>query len=157
MERTGGEPDVMVHENATGEVVFYDCSEECPKGRRSVCHDRAGLESRKEHPPKNTAVDMANDMGVNILTEEDYRILQKLGAFDLKTSSWLKTPSDIRKLGGAIFADFRFGHVFVYHKVAQSYYVGIGFRSSLKIQVCESFKTVKRFLFYFPTFKHAMS
>lgn len=133
MERTGGEPDVVALENTTGEVVFYDCSEESPKGRRSVCYDREGLESRKEHPPKNTAIDMANNMGVNILTEADYRILQNLGPFDLKTSSWLKTPSDIRELGGAIFADFRFGHVFVYHNGAQSYYAGRGFRASLKI------------------------
>ena len=133
MERTGGEPDVVVNGNSTGEVVFYDCSEESPKGRRSLCYDREGLESRKEHPPKHTAIDVANDMGVNLFTEEDYRTLQKLGAFDLKTSNWLKTPSDIRKLGGAIFADFRFGHVFVYHNGAQSYYAGRGFRASLSI------------------------
>lgn len=133
MDRTGGEPDVVDHDKTTGAVVFYDCSEESPKDRRSVCYDREGLESRKDHPPKHTAIDMANEMGVELLNEAEYRILQKLGAFDLKTSSWLKTPSDIRKLGGAIFADFRYGHVFVYQNGAQSYYAVRGFRASLKI------------------------
>lgn len=133
MERTGGEPDVVGHNVKTGEIVFYDCSEESPKGRRSTCYDREGLESRKEHPPKHTAIDMANEMGVDLLTEDQYRALHKLGTFDSKTSSWLKTPSEIRKLGGAIFADFRYGHVFVYHNGAQSYYAARGFRASLKI------------------------
>ena len=133
MERTDGEPDVVDHDSNTGEIIFYDCSEESPKGRRSVCYDREGLESRKEHPPKHTAIDMANEMGVEILTEDDYRALHKLGTFDSKTSSWLKTPSEIRKLGGAIFGDFRYDHVFVYHNGAQSYYAARGFRASLKI------------------------
>lgn len=133
MERTDGEPDVVDYDKATGEFVFYDCSEESPKGRRSICYDREGLESRKAHPPKHTAVDMANDMDVHLLTEEEYRKLQKLGKFDSKTSSWLNTPSDIRKIGGAIFADFRFGHVFVYHNGAQSYYSGRAFRACLKV------------------------
>lgn len=133
MERTGGEPDVVGHDKKTGEFIFYDCSAESPDGRRSICYDREGLESRKEHKPDNNAVDMAAAMGIKILTEEQYRELQKLGNFDTKTSSWLKTPSDIRKLGGAIFADFRYGNVFVYHNGAQSYYAGRAFRGSVRV------------------------
>lgn len=133
MEKTGGEPDVVGHDKKTGEYIFYDCSDESPKGRRSVCYDNEALESRKEFKPKNSAVGMAAEMGIEILTEEQYRELQKLGEFDTKTSSWLKTPSDIRKLGGAIFADFRFGNVFVYHNGAESYYAGRGFRGLLRV------------------------
>jgi len=133
MERTGGEPDVVGHDNKTGEYIFYDCSAESPKGRRSVCYDREALESRKEFKPKDTALDMAAAMGIEILTEEQYRELQKLGNFDTKTSSWLKTPSEIRKLGGAIFADRRYDHVFVYHNGAPSYYGVRGFRGSLRV------------------------
>jgi hypothetical protein len=133
MERTGGEPDVVGSDKKTGEYIFYDCSAESPKGRRSVCYDREALESRKEHKPKNNAIDMAAAMGIELLTEEQYRELQKLGNFDTKTSSWIKTPSDIRKLGGAIFADFRYGHVFVYHNGAESYYAGRAFRGSLMV------------------------
>jgi hypothetical protein len=133
MERTGGEPDVVGYDNKTGEYVFYDCSAESPKGRRSICYDREGLESRKEHKPENSAFEMAADMGIEILTEEQYRELQKLGNFDTKTSSWLKTPSDIRKLGGAIFADFRYGNVFIYHNGAESYYGSRAFRGSLRV------------------------
>jgi hypothetical protein len=133
MERTGGEPDVVGHDGKTGEYVFYDCSPESPKGRRSVCYDREALESRKEHRPENSAVDMAAGMGIELLTEEQYRGLQQLGDFDMKTSSWLKTPPEIRKLGGAIFADFRYGNVFVYHNGAESYYGVRGFRGSLKV------------------------
>ena len=133
MERTGGEPDVVGHDKKTGEYVFYDCSAETPKGRRSVCYDREGLESRKEHKPENSAMDMAAAMGIELLTEEQYRELQKLGDFDTKTSSWVKTPSDIRKLGGALFCDRRYGHVFVYHNGAESYYAARGFRGSLKV------------------------
>ncbi|WP_161888770.1 DUF4256 domain-containing protein [Pontibacter russatus] len=133
MERTGGEPDVVGHDSKTGEYIFYDCSAESPKGRRSVCYDREGLESRKEHRPENSAVDMAAAMGIDLLTEEQYRELQQLGHFDAKTSSWLQTPAAIRKLGGAIFADFRYGHVFVYHNGAQSYYAARGFRGSLRV------------------------
>lgn len=133
MEKTGGEPDVVAHDKKTGEYVFYDCSPESPNGRRSICYDREGLESRKEHKPDNNAVDMAVAMGIELLTEEQYRELQKLGNFDTKTSSWLKTPSDIRKLGGAIFGDFRYGTVFVYHNGAQSYYGGRGFRGLLRV------------------------
>ena len=133
MERTGGEPDVVGHDKKTGEYIFYDCSAESPKGRRSVCYDREALESRKEHKPKNSAIDMAAAMGVELLTEEQYRELQQLGSFDMKTSSWIKTPSDIRKLGGAIFCDFRFGNVFVYHNGADSYYGSRGFRGSLRV------------------------
>ena len=133
MERTGGEPDVVGYDKKTGEYIFYDCSAESPKGRRSVCYDREGLESRKEHKPKNSAIDMATAMGIELLTEEQYRELQTLGQFDTKTSSWLKTPSDIRKLGGAIFGDFRYGNVFVYHNGAQSYYSARGFRGSLRV------------------------
>jgi hypothetical protein len=133
MERTGGEPDVVGHDKKSGEYIFYDCSAESPTGRRSVCYDREGLESRKENRPENNAIDMAAAMGIEILTEEQYRELQQLGEFDTKTSSWLTTPSDIRKLGGAIFADRRYGHVFVYHNGAQSYYAARGFRGSLRV------------------------
>ncbi len=133
MERTGGEPDVVGYDKKTGEYTFYDCSAESPKGRRSVCYDRDGLESRKEHRPENNAIDMAAAMGIEILTEEQYRELQKLGDFDAKTSSWVKTPSEIRRLGGAIFADFRYGNVFVYHNGAQSYYGARAFRGSLRV------------------------
>src|ERR671918_513351 len=133
MERTGGEPDVVGHDKKTGEYVFYDCSAESPEGRRSVCYDREGLESRKEHRPANTAMDMAAAMGIELLTEEQYRELQKLGDFDTKTSSWVKTPSDIRKLGGALFCDRRYGNVFVYHNGAESYYGARGFRGSLRV------------------------
>lgn len=133
MERTGGEPDVVGYDKKTDEYIFYDCSAESPTGRRSVCYDRAGLESRKEHQPKNNAIDMAAAMGIEILTEEQYRALQKLGKFDAKTSSWLKTPAGIRKLGGAVFADFRYGNVFVYHNGAESYYAARGFRGSLRV------------------------
>ena len=118
MERTGGEPDVIGHDKKTGEYIFYDCSPESPKGRRSVCYDREALESRKENKPENNAIDMAAAMGIELLTEEQYRELQKLGNFDTKTSSWVKTPAEIRKLGGALFADFRYGNVFVYHNGA---------------------------------------
>ncbi len=133
MESTGGEPDVVGHDKKTGEFIFYDCSAESPKGRRSVCYDREGLESRKEHKPANNAVDMAAAMGIEILSEIQYRELQKLGNFDAKTSSWVKTPSEIRMLGGAIFADFRYGNVFVYHNGAQSYYSARAFRGSLRV------------------------
>jgi len=133
MESTGGEPDVVGYDKKTEEFIFFDCSEESPKGRRSLCYDREGLESRKEHPPKNTAIDMANEMGVDILTEEDYRKLQKLGSFDSKTSSWLKTPTAIRKLGGALFGDYRYDHVFIYHNGGQSYYAARGFRASISV------------------------
>jgi hypothetical protein len=133
MERTGGEPDVVAHDKKTGEYIFNDCSAESPKGRRSVCYDHEALESRKEHKPENSAIEMAADMGIEILTEEQYRELQKLGKFDTKTSSWIKTPSDIRKLGGAIFADFRYGNIFVYHNGAESYYAARGFRGSLRV------------------------
>ena len=132
MERTGGEPDVVGHDK-TGEYIFYDCSAESPKGRRSVCYDREALEARKEHKPKDSAVDMAAAMGIELLTEEQYRELQKLGEFDTKTSSWVKTPSDIRKLGGALFCDRRYDHVFVYHNGAESYYAARGFRGSLSV------------------------
>src|SRR5436190_10577725 len=133
MERTGGEPDVVGHDKKTGEYIFYDCSAESPKGRRSVCYDREALESRKEHKPENNAMDMAAAMGIELLTEEQYRELQKLGNFDTKTSSWIKTPSEIRKLGGAIFADFRYDNVFVYHNGAESYYAARAFRGSLRV------------------------
>ncbi|EPE82045.1 PF14066 family protein [Leptospira noguchii str. 1993005606] len=133
MERTGGEPDVVAYDQKTDEYIFYDCSAESPKGRRSVCYDQEALKSRKEHKPKDNALDMATSMGIEILTEEQYRELQKFGKFDTKTSSWIKTPSDIRKLGGAIFADFRYGHVFVYHNGAESYYAVRGFRGSLRV------------------------
>lgn len=133
MEETGGEPDIVDYDETTGEYIFYDCSAESPKGRRSVCYDREALESRKEHKPENSAIEMAAAMGIELLTEEQYRELQKLGNFDMKTSSWLKTPSEIRKLGGAIFADFRYGSVFVYHNGAESYYGVRGFRGSLRV------------------------
>ena len=133
MERTGGEPDVVGHDKTTGEYIFFDCSAESPKGRRSLCYDREALESRKKHKPKNTAMDMAAAMGIELLTEEQYRELQKLGNFDTKTSSGVKTPADIRKLGGAIFTDFRYNHVFVYHNGAESYYAARGFRGSLRV------------------------
>ena len=133
MERTGGEPDVVGTDNQTGEFIFYDCAAESPNGRRNVCYDRAALEARKEHKPANNAVDMAAAMGIELLTEEQYRALQKLGNFDTKTSSWLKTPADIRKLGGAIFADYRYGTVFVYHNSAESYYGGRAFRGWLRV------------------------
>lgn len=133
MERTGGEPDVVGHDNKTGAYIFYDCSAESPKGRRSVCYDRDGQESRKAHKPENNAMDMAAAMGIELLTEEQYRELQQLGDFDMKTSSWLQTPADIRKLGGALFADFRYGNVFVYHNGAPSYYAARAFRGSLRV------------------------
>ncbi|WP_243521805.1 DUF4256 domain-containing protein [Bacillus pseudomycoides] len=133
MERTGGEPDVVGHDKEKGEYIFYDCSAESPKGRRSVCYDREGLESRKKHKPENNAIDMATAMGIELLTEEQYRTLQNLENFDMKTSSWVKTPSDIRELGGALFCDCRFAHVFVYHNGAESYYAARGFRGSLRV------------------------
>jgi len=133
MERTGGEPDVVGHDKKTGEYIFYDCSAESPKGRRSVCYDREALESRKEHKPKNNAIDLTAAMGIELLSEEQYRELQRLGEFDAKTSSWIKTPSDIRKLGGALFCDRRYNHVFVYHNGAESYYGARGFRGSLTV------------------------
>ncbi len=133
MERTGGEPDVVGHDKKTGEYIFFDCSAESPNGRRNVCYDREGLEARKTFKPENSAMDMAAAMGIEILTEEQYRELQKLGDFDTKTSSWVKTPSDIRKLGGALFADRRYGHVFVYHNSAPSYYGVRAFRGSLRV------------------------
>jgi hypothetical protein len=133
MERTGGEPDVVGHAKMTGEYVFYDCSAESPKGRRNVCYDREGQEARKAFKPENNAIDMAAAMGIELLTEEHYRELQKLGNFDMKTSSWVKTPSDIRKLGGALFADRRYGNVFVYHNSAPSYYGARAFRGSLRV------------------------
>jgi hypothetical protein len=133
MERTGGEPDVVGHAKKTGEYVFYDCSAESPKGRRNVCYDREGQEARKAFKPENNAIDMAAAMGIELLTEEHYRELQELGNFDMKTSSWVKTPSDIRKLGGALFADRRYGNVFVYHNSAPSYYGARAFRGSLRV------------------------
>lgn len=133
MEKTGGEPDVVGIDKKTGEYIFYDCSAESPAGRRSICYDHEALESRKEHKPANSAIQMAEDMGIEILTEEQYRELQKLGKFDTKTSSWIKTPTDIRKLGGAIFADYRYGTVFVYHNGAESYYAARAFRGSLRV------------------------
>jgi len=133
MERTGGEPDVIGFDKKTGEYIFCDCSSESPKGRRSLCYDREALESRKEHKPKDNAIDMAAAMGIELLTEEQYRALQKLGNLDTKTSSWLKTPSDIRRLGGALFADRRYDNVFVYHNGAPSYYAARGFRGSLRV------------------------
>ena len=133
MERTGGEPDVVGRDQKTGQYIFYDCSAESPNGRRSVCYDREGLESRKEHRPENNAIDMADAMGIELLTEDEYRALQKLEEFDTKTSSWVKTPSSIRKLGGALFCDRRYGHVFTYHNGAQSYYAARGFRGSLRV------------------------
>ncbi len=133
MERTGGDPDVVGHDRKTGEYIFYDCSAESPKGRRSLCYDREALDSRKENKPKGNAMDMASAMGIELLTEEQYRGLQKLGEFDTKTSSWVKTPSGIRKLGGALFCDRRFDTVFVYHNGAESYYAARAFRGSLRV------------------------
>ncbi len=133
MEKTGGEPDVVGHDRKTGEYVFHDCSAESPKGRRSLCYDREALNSRKEHKPANSAVDMAAAMGIELLSEEQYRVLQKLGEFDTKTSSWVLTPPGIRKLGGAIFCDCRYRTVFVYHNGAESYYAARGFRGSLRV------------------------
>ena len=133
METTGGEPDVVGYDKKAGEYIFYDCSAESPKGRRSVCYDREALESRKEHRPKDSAIDIAAAMGIELLTAEQYRELQQLGNFDLKTSSWVKTPTDIRKLGGALFCDRRYNHVFTYHNGAESYYGARGFRGSLRV------------------------
>jgi len=133
MEETGGEPDVVGHDQKTGEFIFYDCSVESPKGRRSLCYDRAALESRKQHKPANSAIDLAAAMGVELLTEEQYRELQTLGNFDLKSSSWVQTPANIRKLGGAIFCDRRYDTVFVYHNGADSYYAARGFRAALRV------------------------
>jgi Protein of unknown function (DUF4256) len=133
MESTGGEPDIIGRDNKTGEYIFYDCAAESPKGRRSICYDREALDSRKENKPKNSAADMASAMGIELLTEEQYRDLQKLGEFDLKTSSWVKTPVEIRKLGGALFCDRRFDTVFTYHNGAESYYAARGFRGSLRV------------------------
>lgn len=133
MESTGGEPDVIDYDSQADEYIFYDCSKESSKGRRSICYDREALESRKEHKPRTSAMDMAAEMGIEILTEEQYRELQKLGNFDTKTSSWVKTPSTIRKLGGALFCDYRYDTVFVYHNGAESYYAARGFRGSLRV------------------------
>lgn len=133
MERTGGEPDVVGFDKKSGEFIFYDCAAESPKGRRSICYDRKALESRKEHKPANNAIDMADAMGIELLTEEQYRELQQLEEFDTKTSSWVQTPSDIRKLGGAIFCDRRYNTVFTYHNGAESYYAARGFRGSLRV------------------------
>jgi hypothetical protein len=133
MERTGGEPDVIGHDKKSGEYIFYDCSAESPKGRRSLCYDREALEARKENKPQNSAVDLASAIGIELLTEEEYRALQKLGDFDTKTSSWVKTPSDIRTLGGALFCDRRYDTVFLYHNGADSYYAARGFRGSLGV------------------------
>lgn len=133
MERTGGEPDVVGQDKKTGEYIFYDCSAESPKGRRSVCYDGEALESRKEHKPKDSATGMASAMGIELLTEEQYRQLQKIGEFDTKTSSWVKTPTEIRELGGALFCDRRYDHVFVYHNGAESYYAARAFRGSLTV------------------------
>jgi hypothetical protein len=133
METTGGEPDIVGQDKKTGEFIFYDCSAESPKGRRSVCYDHDALESRKEHKPKNSAMNMAAAMSIELLTEEEYRELQKLGEFDMKTSSWVKTPAEIRELGGALFCDRRYDHVFVYHNGAESYYAARGFRGSLRV------------------------
>ena len=133
METTGGEPDVVGYDKKTGEYIFYDCSAESPKDRRSLCYDRKALESRKEHKPADSAIDMAAAMGIELLTEEQYRELQQLGNFDMKTSSWVKTPAEIRKLGGALFCDRRYDHIFVYHNGAESYYAARGFRGSLRV------------------------
>jgi len=133
METSGGEPDVVGHDNKTGEYIFYDCSAESPRGRRSLCYDREALDSRKEHKPENNAIEMAASMGIELLAEEEYRELQKLGDFDTKTSSWVMTPSGIRKLGGALFCDRRYDTVFVYHNGAESYYAARGFRGSLRV------------------------
>jgi len=133
MERTGGEPDVVGRDKKTGEYIFYDCSAESPKGRRSLCYDRSALDSRKEHKPENSALDMAGAIGIELLSEEQYRELQKLGEFDTKTSSWVKTPSEIRELGGALYCDRRYNNVFVYHNGAESYYAVRGFRGALRV------------------------
>ena len=133
MEITGGEPDVVGLDKKTGEYIFYDCSAESPKGRRSICYDHEALESRKEHKPANSAVEMARDMGIELLTEEQYRELQQIGNFDLKTSSWVATPADVRKLGGALFCDRRYNTIFLYHNGAESYYAARGFRGALKV------------------------
>ncbi|MBZ5753410.1 DUF4256 domain-containing protein [Metabacillus rhizolycopersici] len=133
MEITGGEPDVVEYDKKKDEYIFYDCSAESPKGRRSACYDREALESRKKHKPENNVIDMTTAMGIELLTEEQYRALQKLENFDRKTSSWVQTPSDIRELGGALFCDYRYGHVFVYHNGADSYYAARGFRGSLRV------------------------
>lgn len=133
MERTGGEPDVVGRDEETGEYIFYDCSAESPEGRRSLCYDGEALAARKANKPKSSVIDVAVAMGIEVLTEEQYRALQKFGSFDTKTSSWIKTPADIRELGGAIFADYRYGKVFVYHNGAESYYASRGFRGSLRV------------------------
>lgn len=133
MEMSGGEPDVVAYDKKSGEYIFFDCSAESPKGRRSICYDHEALESRKEHKPKDSAIGMAGDMGIEILSEDEYRELQKLGSFDLKTSSWVKTPADIRQLGGAVFCDRRYNTVFYYHNGAESYYAARGFRGSLRV------------------------
>jgi hypothetical protein len=133
MEATGGEPDVVDYDDNTDEYIFYDCSAESPKGRRSICYDGEALQSRKENKPRSSALDMAADMGIELLTEEQYRHLQTIGDFDMKTSSWLKTPPEIRKLGGSIFGDFRYGRLFIYHNGAESYYAGRGFRGLLRV------------------------
>ncbi len=133
MERTGGEPDVVGFDKRSGEFIFFDCSPETPKGRRSLCYDRAAWESRKEHKPASSALEVAASMGIKILNEDEYRALQKLGRFDTKTSSWIETPADIRELGGAIFGDWRYGHVFIYHNGAESYYAARAFRGSLRV------------------------
>jgi hypothetical protein len=133
MENTGGEPDVVGHDKKTGEYIFFDCSAESPKDRRSVCYDREALNSRKEHKPKTSAVDMAANMGIEILTEEEYRTMQEIGEFDTKTSSWVQTPPEIRKRGGALFCDRRYNHVFLYHNGAESYYAARGFRGALRV------------------------
>jgi hypothetical protein len=133
MERTGGQPDVVSHDRKTGEYIFYDCAEESPKGRRSICYDGEALKTRKEHKPKDSAMHIAEAMGIELLTEEQYRELQTLGDFDTKTSSWVRTPPDIRRLGGALFCDRRYDHVFVYHNGAESYYAARGFRGSLRV------------------------
>jgi hypothetical protein len=133
MEKTGGEPDVIDYDKKTKEFIFCDCAPESPKDRRSICYDRDALESRKEHKPKNSAIDMANEMGIEILNEETYRYLQTLGKFDTKTSSWIQTPKEIRERGGALFCDRRYEHVFVYHNGAESYYAARGFRGSLRV------------------------
>lgn len=133
MERTEGEPDVIEYDQNTDEYIFYDCSKESPKGRRSICYDREALESRKKHQPDNSAIDVAAEMGIELLNEQQYRLLQEVGNFDMKTSSWIKTPSDIREAGGAIFCDYRYGHVFVYHNGASSYYGSRGFRGLVRV------------------------
>ncbi|MCT1579154.1 DUF4256 domain-containing protein [Oceanobacillus kimchii] len=133
LERTEGEPDVIEYDQESDEYIFYDCSKESPKGRRSICYDREALESRKKHQPDNSAIDVATEMGIELLNEQQYRLLQELGNFDMKTSSWIKTPSDIREAGGAIFCDYRYGHVFVYHNGASSYYGSRGFRGLVRV------------------------